>query len=81
MKTDTPVGNSVASHFFGTDLVCTYITNNANKKINIFQSPFMIQMEYLRIREKENANINEITIKKTSKLTSFLCVNQLAMQK
>jgi hypothetical protein len=30
MKTDTPVRNSV-SRFFGNDLACTYITNNANK--------------------------------------------------
>lgn len=38
-------------------------------------------MKYLRIREKENANINEIRIKGRSMLTTYHCVNQLDMQK
>jgi hypothetical protein len=37
----------------------------------------MMQMEYLRIRKKENANINEIRIKGRSILTSSRFVNQV----
>jgi len=40
-----------------------------------------MQMEYSRIRENENANIDEIRIKGRSMLTSSRCVNQLDMQK
>jgi len=38
-------------------------------------------MEYLRLREKGNANIKEIRIKGRSNLTSSLCVNRLNMKK
>lgn len=49
--------------------------------MNTFQSPLTIQVKYLRIREKENANKSEIRIKGTSILTSSRCLNELDMQK